>query len=202
MSKGVLTFLAFVAGGAAGSLVTWQIVKKKYELAAAEEIYAAKEYFTKRYTDAQSAGTGLDQDEKDEGVQRTVDISTDKGYVDYSAINAVLVEEEKPKKNTSRNNADIDIDAPYVIQPAEYGEMDGYEEISLIYYSGDGILADSDDEKLDGNEIEDSVGFECLSHFGEYEEDSVYVRNDKLKCDYEILLDQRKYSDVCNEIPD
>ena len=41
---------------------------------------------------------------------------------------------------------------------------------------------------------DDVVGMESLTHFGEYEDDSVFVRNDRLKCDYEILMDERTYS--------
>ena len=37
------------------------------------------------------------------------------------------------------------------------------------------------------------IGLESLKHFGEYGDDSVYVRNDELKADYEILLDDEKY---------
>ena len=44
--------------------------------------------------------------------------------------------------------------------------------------------------------MDEIVGEESLNHFGEYEDDSVFVRSDRLKCDYEILLDQRNYSDV------
>ena len=40
-----------------------------------------------------------------------------------------------------------------------------------------------------------------MSHFGEYEDDSVFVRNDDRKCDYEILMDQRLYSDVIKGMP-
>ena len=36
-------------------------------------------------------------------------------------------------------------------------------------------------------------GPEVFSHFGEYEEDSIYVRNDVTGIDYEILLDHRLY---------
>lgn len=50
-------------------------------------------------------------------------------------------------------------------------------------------------------DVEDSVGFESLSHFGEYEDDSVYVKNDARKCYYEILLDERNYSDVIKHMP-
>ena len=31
--------------------------------------------------------------------------------------------------------------------------------------------------------------------------DSVFVRNDRLKCDYEILRDNRSYSDVTGRYP-
>lgn len=40
------------------------------------------------------------------------------------------------------------------------------------------------------------VGLDYYTHFGEYEDDSVYIRNDAMKCDFEILADNRKFSDV------
>ena len=49
--------------------------------------------------------------------------------------------------------------------------------------------------------MDEIVGKESLNHFGEYEDDSVFVRNDRLKRDYEILLDQRNYSDVVKTMP-
>ena len=87
---------------------------------------------------------------------------------------------------------------PYVISPEEFGEFEDYERISLSYYA-DQILADEDDEKVE--DVDNVVGLESLIHFGEFEDDSVFVRNDRLKCDYEILLDQRTYSDVIKQRP-
>ena len=92
----------------------------------------------------------------------------------------------------------MSIDKPYVITPEEFGDLDDYETISLTYYA-DQILADDNDVIVD--DIEDVVGFDSLNSFGEYEDDSVFVRNDRLKSDYEILLDQRKYSDVIKRRP-
>lgn len=84
---------------------------------------------------------------------------------------------------------------PYVISPDEFGEMEDedYDKVSVTYYA-DGVLADEYDEVVEN--VDEIVGEESLTHFGEYEDDSVFVRNDKLKCDYEILLDQRNYSDI------
>ena len=87
---------------------------------------------------------------------------------------------------------------PYVISPDEFGEFEDYERISLSYYA-DQILADEDDEKVE--DVDNVVGLESLIHFGEFEDDSVFVRNDRLKCDYEILLDQRTYSDIIRQRP-
>lgn len=80
---------------------------------------------------------------------------------------------------------------PYVIPPDEF-DMEDYDTCSLTYYS-DGILADENNDIVE--DVEDTVGEESLTHFGEYEDDSVFVRNDKLKIDYEILLDIRRYEE-------
>ena len=53
-----------------------------------------------------------------------------------------------------------------------------------------GVLLVVTDEK--GYEIgnyKTIIGDEFPGHFGEYEEDSVYVRNENTETDYEILLD-------------
>ncbi len=40
-----------------------------------------------------------------------------------------------------------------------------------------------------------------MEHFGEYEDDSVFVRNEENMCDYEILLDQRNFSELTGAEP-
>ena len=80
---------------------------------------------------------------------------------------------------------------PYVIYPEEFGAISDHETISLTYYA-DGTLTDDDNVKID--DIEGTVGLDSLTHFHEYEDDSVFVRNERLKCDYEILFDMREYS--------
>ena len=85
---------------------------------------------------------------------------------------------------------------PYVIRPEEFGEED-YETVSLTYYE-DGVLTDEYDEPVE--DIDDTVGADFFTHFGEYEDDSVFVRNDEQEIDYEILKDTRKYSDVKNRV--
>lgn len=108
--------------------------------------------------------------------------------IDYYAISAPKNEEKEDEPK----------DGPYVITPREYGSIDEYEQIILVFWK-DHVLTDDNFDIVE--DIEDCVGFESLNHFGEYMDDVVYVRNDRTKCDYEISLDLRTYEEVVRERP-
>ena len=87
-----------------------------------------------------------------------------------------------------------------IISPEEFGEM-GYQTINLTYFA-DGVLVDDRYGVMEEDELEMAVGRDSLSHFGDYEEDSVHVRNEQREIDYEILLDPRTYEEFLEtEIP-
>ena len=94
------------------------------------------------------------------------------------------------------NKEDEDMYVPEVIAPEESWEQD-YPTITHTYYEGDGILTDDHDKII--TNADELVGHDFAQHFGEYEEDSVYVRNSKLKVHYEILRDYGAYSDRMSE---
>lgn len=170
-----LYFVTFVIGAAAGAFATWQYAKKKYEAIAQEEIDSVKEAFKKS------------------SVKESVFVE------EVSSVEKIVADNHYAKIEPNESK-DISVrtDYPYVISPDEFGEMAEYEKISLTYYS-DGQLADDCDELVD--DVDATVGQSSLNHFGEYEDDSVFVRNDRLKCDFEILMDYRKYSDVIERKP-
>lgn len=184
----IKTLFAFASGVAVGSAVTWKLLKTKYEQIAQEEIDSVKEAFFKAYNESEDCEETecSDGDEVEpETTMKYAAILQREGYTNYS--------------DTAKESKESDEleDEPYVISPEEFGESD-YTQIGLTYYS-DGTLADENDEIVE--DVEKYVGIESLSHFGEYEDDSVFVRNDRLKIDYEILLDTRKYSDIMNKRP-
>jgi lipopolysaccharide export system protein LptC len=188
-----INFMMFVLGVAVGSVVTWRYVEKKYEQIAQEEIDSVKEVFSRReteFTENTEARIKADNAKEKPSVIEYAARLREQGYTNYSDM-----ADEKPEEVKEES---MSIDKPYVIAPEEFGDLDDYETISLTYYA-DQILADDNDEIVD--DVEDVVGFDSLNSFGEYEDDSVFVRNDRLKCDYEILLDQRKYSSVIRRKP-
>ncbi len=196
MSRG-LYLAAFVAGAAVGSATTLVVVKRKYEKIAQEEIDSVKEVFYKRefgskVKEMTNAGEGIVRGLQ-AGIMQAAEQAKDKpDLVQYAAMVQKYggnIGEEK--------EAHMKDKYPYVISPEEFGEFDDYEKISLTYYA-DGVLADDNNEVVD--DVEDIVG-DALDHFGEYEDDSVFVRCDERKCDYEILLDQRTFSEVSDSNP-
>lgn len=189
--------IIFAAGAAIGSAVTWKLLKTKYEEIANEEIRSVKETFSRRLETLESEskkmaaiGEKLTEGFKDglkEGSE-PVKNSVNKVVNNYEQLISNL-----GYKGEEGEDEEMKIEKPYVIAPDEFGDMVEYDTVSLTYYE-DGVLTDEMDEIIE--DVDSIVGVESLTHFGEYEDDSVFVRNDRLKTDYEILLDLRKYSDV------
>lgn len=189
MSKAT-NFLAFGLGVAVGSIVTRYIVKKKYERLAQEEIDSVKEAFAKLSEDSPREKANQAKDKP--SVAEYAAILRNQQYIEEDA------EEEEEIPADVRISGVEQGDLPYIIPPEDFGEQDEYGAISLSYYA-DGVLADDNDEKV--MDIDGLVGVESLGHFGEYEDDSVFVRNDRLKCDFEILMREETYADVLKQKP-
>lgn len=189
MKNSVITGFSFLLGIGIGAYVTYMYVKDMYAEIAQEEINSVKEAYAEKTKNLQR--DVITEDEKKEKVDEAKnkpDISEyaaklkESGYINYSEI----------------SQEDNDVEVPYVIAPEDYGENDEYETISLTYYS-DGVLTDEDDEVI--TNPGKLVGEDFVSHFGDYEDDSVFIRNDDRKIDFEILMDYRTYQDVLKAKP-
>lgn len=180
MNTNISKFFIFTAGAALGSAVTWRVLKTKYERIANEEIRTAYEHM-KHSQNVPLFAEEEAENEDDSEAPTEREIMMAQYRAETSRYGSIFEEEVK------------DVEKPYVISPEEFGEMANYESVSLTYYA-DGVLTDENDEVVD--DIDDLVGAESLTTFGQYEDDSVFVRDDRRKIDYEILADLRKYSDV------
>lgn len=88
-------------------------------------------------------------------------------------------------------------DKPYIIDVDTYMEDDGeVSKLSLLYFEEDGQLVD-DREQLIPN-VEEIVGENNMHQFGIGSKDHnvVYIRNEKLHSDIEVIRDKRSYSEV------
>lgn len=180
MNNNILSkVLIFATGAAIGSVVTWKLLDAKYARRAESEIEEIRAYYDNKFSndveevapDEEPSKPTFTEEEKKEYAQIVANYTIEKGGSESMVIGT----------------------PPYVISPGEFDTLDDYDTESFTYYT-DNILTDED-----GNVIEDiknTVGEDFASHFGEYEDDSVFIRNEVSQTDYEILMDYRRYSDV------
>ena len=178
MNKSIAYVGTFILGAAAGAIGAYVYLKKKFQMITYEEIESVKKAFAENY------GSQSKNEESDE--------DPDSKYFEYPE------ETKNEYANTVNTNgyssSPVEIRKTiYPIDPQFFGEIEDYEQVSLTYYS-DGVLCDEDDNPIEN--IDQKVGNDFASHIGEYEDDSVMIQNDNLRCYFEIIEDVRKYTEV------
>lgn len=163
----------FATGAAIGSAATYFLMKRKYEEVEYEEYYDDDE--------SEEGADGIPEEKeepiktkspKQETMTRYNKIINDSGYTG------------------SEKEEDEEVDEPYAITAEEFAELEDYETVTLYYYADD-VLTDELGNVID--DPEDTVGTDTLDAFNESYLDSIYVRNDARKTDYEILRDKDDY---------
>lgn len=181
-NKILIATISATLGAAVGSVVTWKVLKTKYEQIAQEEIESVREVYSKKLNHVservKEAHAALTADDKNNYSQIT---NLYKGEGGEESVN----EHDKPR----------------VISPDDFGDNEDYETVSLTLYS-DGVLENDFGEIIEEDDIENTIGKESLNRFGEFEDDAVYVINDALETYYEILADVRTYNEAYSEDSD
>jgi hypothetical protein len=121
-----------------------------------------------------------------------------------------LVEETMPRERNifESDNADTYFDFeeelarrekkpndPFVLTQEEFNENDtSYDQKTLTYYDGDGVLADEQDQPID--DADRVVGNENMLRFGHGSGDPniVYIRNNRLELDFEVVHSDGKFA--------
>lgn len=86
---------------------------------------------------------------------------------------------------------------PYVISIEQFSEEnDHYDKSTIYFYEDDETLADENEEII--QDILSVIGGSALSSFGcgSGDREIVYVRNDKMEIDYEVIRLSKSYSET------
>lgn len=213
-------FFLFTAGAVIGSVVTWKLVKTKYERIAQEEIDSVKKEYASLMksmrdklknstvhpdesteTDENADDDYPDDDDRDLTPHEQEMVEYYKLISKYCNNNNEKVAEEDNENNEEGGNGDEDendlgfpyINEPYVISADDFNSSPpGFNAQTLDYFA-DGVLADDWGIVLD---IEETIGEDALSHFGDEQDDIVYVRNERNEIDYEVTRDPRTYDEA------
>ena len=203
--KKMYKVIIFIGGVAAGSFVTWRLLKEKYIRQTQEEINEVREHYRKKKESEEvtvDSNGATETNEKPDLIEYAAKL-TKKGYIDYTdpksivkatgdTIDAVVQKANEESLDPVILN-DPSYQPPYIISPEDFAIDDEYTIVNLNYYI-DGVLTDEDDNIVEN--VDDVVGLENLNHMGEYEDDALHIRNENYKCEYEILLSRRLYHDT------
>ena len=197
MDDKLSSVIIFCGGVFIGGFLTWDFFKTKYEKIADEEIASVKETFDhreprpdKNYKVEEALKGNDEYINVSPGVaERIIQIIDSNGYRNYS--NTAI---ETDKKG---GTADMELKQPYVITPEQYEDNVDYTKVSLTWYN-DEVLEDDWGNVLDPDDV---IGSDALKTFGQYEKDSVFVRDDDEQIDYEVLLDTRSYKETYGHDP-
>lgn len=181
MNDKLSSAIIFCGGVFIGGFLTWDFFKTKYEKIADEEIASVKETFEHREP---RPDKNYKVEEELKGNDVYVNIIDSNSYRNYS--NTTI---ETDKKG---GTADMELNRPYVITPEQYEDNVDYTKVSLTWYS-DEVLEDDWGNVLDPDDV---IGRDALTTFGQYEDDSVFVRDDDEQVDYEVLRDTRSYEET------
>ena len=201
MNSKLTNVLVFVAGAAIGSVATWKLLNMRYEQRIQEEVQSVKETFAEWAGREDSDESSPEADSKDD----EEDCTGEDPYVGDEQDRMVdRFEYEAELQRLKYTSVDPDEKggvgaerveyAPYVIDPSDYGDKD-HDVVSLTYYA-DGVV-DDDYWNIVQN-VEELVGDDFMNHF---DDNTVFIRNDVRKTDYEITRVDKTYAEYHGESP-
>lgn len=229
MNKGIIFVIGAVVGGAISSELTFIWTKKKletkYDALRREDYESIRNEFEEKYK-AFEGYTGEKSEEAENEAKLTSQNSSVTHQEPRRAIFGVgdyeeVIEEEKTPQNAnkrskehtdyskiSKNNAGLKAPMannvkketelkPYVITPKEF-ELSENEHVSMQYYL-DGTLTDDLGEPIQPSDYFGNIDIE--NSFDDYsdEPDLLFIRDPKLKIDYEISKVLVRYPETTGE---
>ena len=185
MNKGLIFTLGLLVGTAGGGLLVNTMLKQQYEQKADEEIAACRNAFIEELAKVRKESEEKSREEKKEAAEKAIQTYSPEPE---KASEMILTAGQKVVATVSEKKG------PYIIPPDVFDDDNNpYKRAGMMLFNDSTVL--KDDKILDLDEIDTFVGREALTHFGQYEEDRVCVRNEMLGIDYEILLIDKSYED-------
>lgn len=214
----LINLAIFLAGVATGVIVAKKVYEKYYDDLAQEEIASVKEALAKPLplpSNLQGISNedyertyGETRPTNDNSLARPARVSRnpyEAAKTHYNLSSATLSsvpDEDYPEETDVGAGEEREVPEteefevpiyPYVITSDQFLEdSDKYDKVSLYYYSLDDVLCDEQEEVID--DIDDTVGYDALAILDM--QTSVWVRNERLHIDYEILSVKQTYAEA------
>ncbi len=190
--------MIFFVGASCGSVITYFVTKDKIQKKADAEIEDMRKYVDEAlapYRKAEKMNQKAKEQAEKDIQESTKNVMKSASYVDYSAIHNDIIKEygvengeviEEEVLATMEHPKDEDPNrGPYIISEDEWASHTPYyDKVELEYDISMATLYDSGNDQP---EDPDCVGRDNLDIFYESDDDTMYVRNDRIGVDYLII---------------
>lgn len=185
--------LIFLAGTAAGSLITWYFTKDYYRKKADEEVNDVVAHFRNAYDREVEEPRRIQQET--ERQQREVWQEQKKAYYKMSQRYQPPDEPVPEVGYYPEPHPHEDYNPPYEVTEEQVLDMmrmnDEWEQVELTYYEADDVVVEDREQMENWSEYVGPVSSKCFNAQGLY-----FVRNEKYKVDYEIHYEPGNFGDT------
>ena len=186
-------FLIFLAGAAAGSLITWYFTKEYYRKKTDEEVNDVVAHFRNAYTREVEEPRRVQQEA--ERQQREAWQEQKKAYYKMSQQYQPPDEPVPEVGYYPEPHPHEDYNPPYEVTEEQVLDMmrmnDEWEQVELTYYEADDVVVEDREQMENWSEYVGPVSSKCFNSQGLY-----FVRNEKYKVDYEIHYEPGNFGDT------
>ena len=186
-------FLIFLAGAAAGSLITWYFTKEYYRKKTDEEVNDVVAHFRNAYTREVEEPRLVQQEA--ERQQRESWQEQKKAYYKMSRQYQPPDEPVPEVGYYPEPHPHEDYNPPYEVTEEQVLDMmrmnDEWEQVELTYYEADDVVVEDREQMENWSEYVGPVSSKCFNSQGLY-----FVRNEKYKVDYEIHYEPGNFGDT------
>lgn len=200
---GIKESIIFVVGAAAGAASTYFILKERFEQQANQEVEEAKAYYKELYSTGAVINTENAEELPEPIEEKVVKVDPmkrkeEKEEPDYNDIidklNYNKYSTDVPDSEGARRPAK----KPYQISMDDYNVDTTQVKKIISCFEEDGICMDNDTKEILENVAKD-IGMDNIELIGMNGEDEIYVRNEQLGIDYNIVSEPGSYEDFIDE---
>lgn len=186
-------FLIFLAGAAAGSLITWYFTKEYYRKKTDEEVNDVVAHFRNAYTR---------EVEEPRRVQQEAERQQRESWQEHKKAYYKMSQQYQPPDEPvpevgyyPEPHPHEDYNPPYEVTEEQVLDMmrmnDEWEQVELTYYEADDVVVEDREQMENWSEYVGPVSSKCFNSQGLY-----FVRNEKYKVDYEIHYEPGNFGDT------
>ena len=186
-------FLIFLAGAAAGSLITWYFTKEYYRKKTDEEVNDVVAHFRNAYTREVEEPRRVQQEA--ERQQRESWQEQKKAYYKMSQQYQPPDEPVPEVGYYPEPHPHEDYNPPYEVTEEQVLDMmrmnDEWEQVELTYYDADDVVVEDREQMENWSEYVGPVSSKCVNSQG-----LCFVRHETHKGDYEIHYEPGNFGDT------